>query len=362
MNELVKHLQALLGQIKSAMDRLDIKGAKIRLANLQVEMASPNFWDDSEKAQQLSQEHSALEKRVNEWEGLKTAVAETLELAKLSDPKLETEIKSQLQELNQRYAQKEFELTLSGEYDRNNAILHIHAGTGGTDAMDWAQMLERMYLRWAEQNAYTSKLIERSTGEEAGVKSSLIEISGEYAYGKLRGEQGVHRLVRLSPFNADNLRQTSFALVEVLPKIDQPGQVELEDKDLKIDVFRSGGHGGQSVNTTDSAVRVTHIPTGIVVSIQNERSQLQNKETALAVLRSRLAKLAHEQHVQKLSELKGPSKSAEWGQQIRNYVLHPYKMVKDLRTQQETSDTEAVLDGDINPFIEAYLAKQIGKE
>jgi peptide chain release factor 2 len=247
-------------------------------------------------------------------------------------------------------------LRFSGPYDDHDVILSIYAGAGGTDAQDWAQMLLRMYTRWAENAGLKVKTIEQSAGEEAGLKSVTIEITdGDFLYGKLAGEHGVHRLVRLSPFNADHLRQTSFAKVEVLPLIDRPEEADIAEKDLKIDVFRSAGAGGQSVNTTDSAVRVTHLPTGITVAIQNERSQLQNKETALAVLRSKLIALQMEQHAQNLTELKGPSQSAEWGNQIRSYVLHPYKQVKDLRTGYETSDAQKVLNGDLNPLIEAWL-------
>ncbi len=215
-------------------------------------------------------------------------------------------------------------------------------------------MLERMYLRWAEKSGMSASVIERSAGEEAGIKSSVIEIGGPYAYGKLRSENGVHRLVRLSPFNSDNLRQTSFALVEILPQIDSPEEVKLDDKDLKIDVFRAGGHGGQSVNTTDSAVRVTHVPTGIIVSIQNERSQLQNKETALKILRSKLAQMQLEQHAATIKDLQA-GESANWGSQIRNYVLHPYTLVKDTRTKYEDRDASGVLDGKLDGFINAYL-------
>jgi peptide chain release factor 2 len=232
--------------------------------------------------------------------------------------------------------------------------VRITAGVGGTDAQDWAEMLERMYLRWAEKAGMQTRSIERSSGEEAGIKTSVIEVTGPYAYGRLKSEHGVHRLVRLSPFNSDNLRQTSFALVEVLPQIDAPEEVALDDKDLKIDVYRAGGHGGQSVNTTDSAVRVTHLPTGIVVAIQNERSQLQNKETALKILRSKLAQLKLEQHTESLSDLRA-GESANWGSQIRNYVLHPYTLVKDTRTKREDRDAGGVLDGKIDSFIEAYL-------
>ena len=233
--------------------------------------------------------------------------------------------------------------------------MSIYAGAGGTDAQDWAQMILRMYTRWAEKNKFQLSIIDQTMGEEAGIKSVSLDVSGPFAYGRLKGENGVHRLVRLSPFNADNLRQTSFAKVEVYPKIEQPDEVDIVEKDLKIDVYRSGGHGGQSVNTTDSAVRITHIPSGVSVAIQNERSQLQNKELAMTILRSRLASMQLEQHAEQLSLLKGPSVSAEWGNQIRSYVLHPYKQVKDLRTGYETNEPDKVLDGEINPLIESYL-------
>lgn len=223
-------------------------------------------------------------------------------------------------------------------------------------------MLFRMYSRYFEKNRWDVRIVDESPGEEAGLKSVTVEVDGPFVYGKLKGEHGVHRLVRLSPFNSDNLRQTSFAKVEVMPKLDQPDELELDDKDLKIDVYRSGGHGGQSVNTTDSAVRVTHIPTGLTVAIQNERSQLQNKETAMTVLRSRLAQLQMEQHAEKLEQLKGPNQSAEWGNQIRSYVLHPYKQVKDLRTKYETSDPDKVLDGDLDQLVNAYLEYSLSNE
>jgi peptide chain release factor 2 len=248
-------------------------------------------------------------------------------------------------------------LLLSGEYDSHAAVLKLSSGAGGTDAQDWTEMLERMYLRWAEANDMQVELVERSTGEEAGIKNVTYIVSGPYAYGRLKSEHGVHRLVRLSPFNSDNLRQTSFALVEVMPEIDAPDEVKLDDKDLKIDVYRSGGHGGQSVNTTDSAVRVTHLPTGIVVAIQNERSQLQNKETALKILRSKLAQMLAEQHADTLADLRA-GESASWGAQIRNYVLHPYTLVKDTRTKYEVKDAKSVLDGNIDGFIDAYLTEQ----
>lgn len=222
-------------------------------------------------------------------------------------------------------------------------------------------MLLRMYTRYFEKNDWKTEVVDESAGDEAGLKSVTLEVKGDFVYGKLKGEHGVHRLVRLSPFNADNLRQTSFAKVEIVPMIDKPEDLEIDDKDLKIDVYRSGGHGGQSVNTTDSAVRVTHLPTGLTVAIQNERSQLQNRETALTILRSRLVQLQLEQHAEKLEQLRGPNQSAEWGNQIRSYVLHPYKQVKDLRTRYETSDPDKVLDGDLDPLVDAYLEHSIAQ-
>jgi peptide chain release factor 2 len=277
-----------------------------------------------------------------------------LELMEIGDDSLVAEFEGQIIAFEHEYAKLRKDLLFDGEFDDHNAILRLSAGVGGTDAQDWTEMIQRMYLRWAERADMSTSLIEKSAGEEAGIKSAVFEVTGPYAYGRLKSEHGVHRLVRLSPFNSDNLRQTSFALVEVLPQIDAPSEVQIDDKDLKIDVYRAGGHGGQSVNTTDSAVRITHAPTGIVVSIQNERSQLQNKETAMKILRSKLAQLQLEQHAASISELQA-GESANWGSQIRNYVLHPYTLVKDTRTKHETNNAQGVLDGDLDPFMEAFL-------
>ena len=279
----------------------------------------------------------------------------------LGDDSMLVEFTEQLAALEAEYQERRKDLLFSGEYDNRAAILKLSAGAGGTDAQDWAEMLERMYLRWAEKHDMQTELVERSTGEEAGIKNATYIIRGAFAYGKLRSEHGVHRLVRLSPFNADNLRQTSFALVEIMPEMDAPGEVEIDDKDLRIDIYRSGGNGGQGVNTTDSAVRITHLPTGTVVAIQNERSQLQNKETALKILKSRLAQMQLEQRAETLADLRA-GESASWGAQIRNYVLHPYTLVKDTRTKFETHNARGVLDGDIDGFIEAYLEQQAATE
>lgn len=355
MKELEKRANLLANDVKTAMERLDIDAAEKELARLKEQASNADFWTDNLSAQANMKQQSKLEARIQPWSELQKELSETNELIAMDDQKLEVELKQRLTNLEKRYNELKEQLKFSGPYDDHDAIVSIHAGAGGTDAQDWAQMLMRMYLRFAESHKLQVKVIDESAGEEAGIKSATFEISGEFVYGQLKGEHGVHRLVRLSPFNADNLRQTSFAKVEIMPKVERPEEVQLDDKDLKIDVYRSGGHGGQSVNTTDSAVRVTHLPTGITVAIQNERSQLQNKETALTVLRSRLVQLQLEQHKDHLTELKGPNQSAEWGNQIRSYVLHPYKQVKDLRTRHESSDPEKVLDGQLGPFISAYL-------
>ena len=285
---------------------------------------------------------------------MRSQTSDIIELMELGDDSMIAEFTEQLNALQKDYESRRHDLLFRGEYDDRAAILKLSSGAGGTDAQDWTEMLERMYLRWAEQHDMTTEQIERSRGEEAGIKNATYIVRGSYAYGKLKSEHGVHRLVRLSPFNSDNLRQTSFALVEAMPEIDAPGEVELDDKDLRIDIYRSGGHGGQSVNTTDSAVRVTHLPTGTVVAIQNERSQIQNKETALKILKSRLAQMQLEQHAENLADLRA-GESASWGAQIRNYVLHPYTLVKDTRTKFEDHDAASVLDGKLDGFINSFL-------
>jgi peptide chain release factor 2 len=361
MQELAKKITTLHHDVSEAIKQIKLEELKEQLAELTTAMQAADFWTDNQKAQAVSKQHAALETRIRPWQNLQKEVQELSELAGLNDQQLSEDLSVQLEQAEREFSQLKHELQFSGQYDDHNVILQLHAGAGGTDAQDWAQMLFRMYIRWAESNDYKVEVIEQSVGEEAGIKSVTLEIRGPFAYGKLKGEHGVHRLVRLSPFNADNLRQTSFAKIEILPVIDKPDELEIDEKDLKIDVYRSGGHGGQSVNTTDSAVRITHIPTGITVAIQNERSQLQNKETAMTILRSHLVQLQLEQHKEKLAELKGPNQSAEWGNQIRSYVLHPYKQVKDLRTKYETSDPDKVLDGDLNPFIHAYLEYSLGQ-
>lgn len=351
--------EQLAENVATAIGAIDIDALEQTRAQLQSQSSAKDFWNDQTNAQQVMKKLSDIDSEIQQWRELEKAAKEANELAKMNDESLQADLEKQLNTLEKTYLKLHNQLALGGPYDDYDALLSIHAGAGGTDAQDWAQMLLRMYTRWAESSDYELSVIDESAGEEAGIKSVSLQIIGRHAYGKLRAEHGVHRLVRLSPFNADAKRQTSFAKVEVVPKIDAPEQVPIDESDIKIDVFRAGGHGGQSVNTTDSAVRVTHIPTGIVVSIQNERSQIQNKETAMTILRSKLAALQLEQHAEKLSDLKGTNQSAEWGNQIRSYVLHPYTMVKDLRTRHETTDTSSVLDGQIDPFIEAFLSQQI---
>lgn len=348
-------INTLQKDINSAIERLDIYKMAQEHENLIQQSQASGFWEDNLAASKIMQRISSLEVQTKPWLELKTGVAELLELANMKDASLQPEIEQQLNQLLKKYENLKKQMRFSGKYDAHNAVLNIHAGAGGTDAQDWAQMLLRMYTRWAENNNIKVSTLDESAGEEAGLKSASLKMAGINAFGKLKGEHGVHRLVRLSPFNANNLRQTSFAKVEVLPEIDQPEAVPIDEKDLKIDVYRAGGHGGQSVNTTDSAVRITHAPTGLVVAIQNERSQLQNKETAMTILRSKLAQLQIEQHAEQISELKGPNEQAAWGNQIRSYVLHPYTMVKDLRTKHETSQAQAVLDGDLDPFLNAFI-------
>ncbi|HSH18653.1 MAG TPA: peptide chain release factor 2 [Candidatus Saccharimonadales bacterium] len=359
MQELLDRVTVLRSDVADAAKRMQVAELSVRQQALQQESQQPDFWQDNQHAQSVMKEIAKLEARVTPWQRLQQGISDAAELIELGDDSLAADLEEQVTTLETHYTDLKEELKLNGLYDDYDAILSIHAGAGGTDAQDWASMLHRMYVRYAEKNKFSIQTIEESAGEEAGIKSVTIEVSGPFAFGKLKSEHGVHRLVRLSPFNAES-RETSFAKVEVMPKVDKPEEVQIDDKDLKIDVYRSGGHGGQSVNTTDSAVRITHLPTGIVVAIQNERSQLQNRETAMTILRSRLAQLQLEQHAEAISELKGPNEQAAWGNQIRSYVLHPYKQVKDLRSRYETSDIDGVLDGNLDGLINAYLEHSIG--
>lgn len=361
MHELELSARQLDKEVSEALERLHFDELTAKKREIDAQVSKPDFWSDAQAAQEIVKQQAKLERRLAPWQKLRKIIGDAVELISMGDESMLNDLQHQVELAEQQFTALKDELKLAGPYDDYDVILSLYAGAGGTDAQDWAQMLLRMYVRWAEKQGFDVKTIDESVGDEAGIKSATIEITGNFAYGKLKGEHGVHRLVRLSPFNSDNLRQTSFAKVDVLPKVDRPEALAIDDKDLRIDVYRAGGHGGQSVNTTDSAVRVTHIPTGITVAIQNERSQLQNKETALTILRSRLIQLQMEQHKERLEELKGPNQSAEWGNQIRSYVLHPYKQVKDLRTRYETSDTEGVLDGNIDAFIDTYLDHTLGQ-
>lgn len=301
---------------------------------------------------------SGLREEVESWRKFRQRLQDLIELARLDDESLRDDLEKEVAALEQDLGKRSFTAMLSGPYDDDDALLAIHAGAGGTDSQDWAAMLERMYLRWAEARGYRTEILDRTDGEEAGLKSATIAIDGEYAYGYLRSEKGVHRLVRLSPFDAAHRRHTSFALVEVLPQVAMDdAEVEINPGDLKMDVFRSSGAGGQNVQKNATAVRLTHIPTGIVVTCQNERSQLQNRENALRVLRARLLEIRRAEKEQEIAVLRGEYTKAEWGSQIRSYVLHPYQMVKDHRTEYETGNTQAVLDGDLDGFMEAYLQR-----
>lgn len=361
MQDLQKQADELSHSINEAIKRIDINKLEKQLEELQAQTSDPKLWENQARAQSLMKDQSMLELRIQPWRQLEKSVDDIKELLAMEDDSLQVDLDKQLTEAQKQFDSMKTELLFNGPFDDRSAIISIHAGAGGTDAQDWAAMLLRMYIRWAEKSGFKATMIDESSGEEAGLKSATFEIEGPFVYGKLRSEHGVHRLVRLSPFNSDNLRQTSFAKVEVMPKIEKPDDVDIDEKDLKIDVYRSGGKGGQSVNTTDSAVRITHLPTGIVIAIQNERSQLQNKETAMTILRSRLAQLQLEQHVNNLRELKGPNEQAAWGNQIRSYVLHPYKQVKDLRTNYVSAEADATLEGNIDPFLEAYLNHTFGQ-
>ena len=354
MFELQKRLSELKEVFESIWQKLNVSRRLELLDALEKEVAVPEIWNNPDEAREKTTKLAQLHDELDPWTLLKSQIHDLAELMELGDESLKDEFSEQLDAMEQNLEKLRQELRFTGKFDHSGAILRITAGAGGTEAMDWSGMLERMYLRWAEQHNVKTQILDRIEGEEAGIKTSVIEMTGANVYGRLKSEHGTHRLVRLSPFNADHLRQTSFALVEVLPIIENDDEVQIDPKDLRIDVYHSGGHGGQSVNTTNSAVRITHIPTNIVVAIQNERSQLQNKEKAMEILRGKLQQMMQEQNAESVDKLRA-GESASWGQQIRNYVLHPYKLVKDTRTKYEENDAEAVLDGKIDGFIMSFL-------
>jgi len=305
---------------------------------------------------------AALRGDIDAWRGLEKRIADALELAELRDESLRADLEAETKTIEHLVDQRELRTLLSGDYDEGTALLSINAGAGGTDSQDWAAMLQRMYLRWAEEQSYKTEILDQTPGEEAGIKSVTIAVDGSYAYGYLRAEKGVHRLVRLSPFDSAKRRHTSFAQVEVLPQVEDDADLELNPNELRIDTFRSGGAGGQNVQKNDTAVRITHLPTGIVASCQNERSQTQNRQNAMRVLKARLLEAKREEQEKELAQLRGVYQKAEWGSQIRSYVLHPYQLVKDHRTDHEEGNTQAVLDGEIDGFIEAYLRSKVGSK
>jgi peptide chain release factor 2 len=354
MQDLNKRLTEINEDFLKLYEKIGVDSKLEKIKILEQEVADPEIWKNIEEATSKNQELSKLQAEVQPYELMKTQIADLSELLSISDSSLREEFDGQITAMEENLQEMKKALRFTGAYDAKDAIIRITSGAGGTEAMDWASMLERMYLRFFEKKEFKATLIERVEGEEAGIKTAVYEVIGSHAYGLLKSEHGVHRLVRLSPFNANNLRQTSFALVEILPVIKADTEVEIDEKDLRIDVYHSGGHGGQSVNTTNSAVRITHLPTNTVVAIQNERSQLQNKEKAMEILRGKLVQMQLEQHAATIGELRA-GESAGWGQQIRNYVLQPYKLVKDTRTSYEETDPDAVLDGKIDGFIDSYL-------
>jgi len=331
---------------------------------LEKQSAQPDFWLDQNKAQDIMRRLAEQKKTAGRWRDLERRVADIAELISLAeeDDSLQSEIQSEIDEVAYHLDELEFQTAFSSEYDDRNAILAIHAGAGGTESQDWAEILMRMYLRWAERHGYKAEVLDISPGEEAGVKSVVMAIGGDYACGYLKSEHGVHRLVRLSPFDADHARHTSFVLVEVMPEAKADVDVKVGPDDLKVETFRSSGPGGQHMQKTSSAVRLTHLPTGLVVTCQSERSQYRNKEIALRILQARLLELKLEESAEEKARLKGKRIAAGWGNQIRSYVLHPYKMVKDHRTDYQTSDADAVLDGGLDGFITAYLRSSLGRE
>lgn len=342
----------------------DTAGKAKQIAELEKEIAAPDFWNDAQAAQKRMRELNSLRTVVDTWDGFYQRIQDAIELSVMAEDDLDMleELSQEATSLEAEYEKLEFSLSLNGEHDAGAAIFSIHSGAGGTESQDWAQMLLRMYLRWAERHRFKTVITDMHEGEEAGIKSVTVEINGEYAYGYLRAEKGTHRLVRLSPFDSNNRRHTSFAKVEVMPVLNEDIEVDINPKDLEIEVFLSGGAGGQNVQKNATAVRIRHLPSGIVVSCQNERSQTQNREHAMKVLRGKLYEIEQEKLAEEKARIKGENVHADFGTQIRSYVLHPYQMVKDLRTNVETGNTSAVLDGDIDLFIEGWLKHQVGVE
>ena len=345
---------------------LDLENKGRRIAEMERQMEEPTFWDDAEKSARFMKELNSLKSSVDKFNSLKSQYDDIETIIEMGseedDEELAAEARQMLESFKSELENMRTSLLLSGEYDANNATVALSAGTGGTEAMDFNEMLYRMYTRWCEKHGFTTKLLDYQEGDEAGIKGVTFSVEGENAYGLLKSEAGVHRLVRISPFNAQGKRQTSFCSCDVMPELDDTIEVDIDPSDLKIDTYRSSGAGGQHINKTSSAVRITHIPTGIVCACQEERSQFQNKDKAMAMLKAKLYMLKQQAHAEKISDIRGDIKEIAWGSQIRNYVLQPYTMVKDVRTGEETGNAQAVLDGDIDIFINAYLKwLQLGK-
>jgi peptide chain release factor 2 len=360
------HLVSLLKEMKQTIDglitRLGIPQKEARIAALEEQASAPDLWNNPDEAQKIMQEMSRLKDEVERWRSVANRIDDTLELAQMDDESLLDDLTQEVEALKPLVNRMSFEAMLSGPHDKDDAILAIHAGAGGTDSQDWAEMLERMYLRWAEENGYKVEVIERSDGEEAGIKSVTLEIKGDYAFGYLQSERGVHRLVRLSPFDSANRRHTSFAKVELWPDIQDDVDIEINEADLRIDTYRAGGAGGQHIQKNDTAVRITHIPTGVVVQCQNQRSQKQNRDRAMQILKARLFEMEREKQEAAMAALKGENVDAGWGNQIRSYVLHPYQLAKDHRTDYEVGNVNAVLNGRLNDFMESYLRQKIDSQ
>lgn len=360
LDQLKYNLNSYREPLEKLSGSLGLEEKKERIEQLELDMEAPGFWEDLEESQKVVREVKGLKDQVEGYEGLKGQFEDIETLIEMAseeeDEELAAETQEAFAEFETAYESLRISTFLSGEYDKNNAILSLHAGAGGTESCDWAGMLYRMYTRWAGKKGFETRVIDYLDGEEAGIKSVTVEIKGENAYGYLRSERGVHRLVRISPFNAAGKRQTSFASCDVMPEIDEDLNVEIADEDIRIDTYRASGAGGQHINKTDSAIRITHIPTGIVVQCQNERSQHKNKDQAMKMLKTKLYLLKEQQHLEKLSDIRGDVGDNGWGSQIRSYVLQPYTMVKDHRTNKESGNPSAVLDGDLDGFMNAYLA------
>ena len=359
LEEAKRTLSTLEAAVKELGSALRIDELRGELADLEARTAEPDFWNDTENSGKVLQRVKTVKGKISRYDALKARVDDAAVLCEMgieeNDESVVDEVTSEVRAIEAEEEKQRIEVLLSGDYDRNNAILSFHPGAGGTEAQDWAQMLYRMYTRWGEKHGYDVKLIDWLDGEEAGLKSATIMISGENAYGYLKSESGVHRLVRVSPFDASGRRHTSFASVEVMPEFEDDGKIELRDEDLEITAHRSSGAGGQHINKTDSAIRIVHIPTGIVVGCQTERSQLQNKETALKMLKSKLLEIKEREKLDRIEDIQGTKTNIEWGAQIRSYVFMPYTLVKDNRTGYEDGNISAVMDGDIDGFINAYL-------